>query len=324
LFENVLYYFYSPQERPMIEVQNLLKDYGSARAVAGISFSVQPGEVVGLLGPNGAGKSTTLRILTGYLPPTQGTVKMASVDIQEHPLEARQRLGYLSETNPLYESLGVWECLELFAKFRGLPSQNLKRRLARVVEQCSLESVVAKDVSQISKGYRQRLGLALAILHDPDILILDEPTSALDPNQQQEVRDLILSLKEKKTVLLSTHILPEAQNICDRLLIIHQGRIVAQGTVAELQGRMEGETTYYVRLKGPADAMLSALRGLPAVSRAEMADQEEGGSGFHLSSSSDPRQALFELTAEKRWPILELRRRSASLDEIFRSLTGTP
>ncbi|MBI4395902.1 MAG: ABC transporter ATP-binding protein [Elusimicrobia bacterium] len=307
----------------MIDVQNLVKHYGAAPAVKGITFSVQPGEVVGLLGPNGAGKSTTLRILTGYLPATDGAVRMAEIDIRDRPLEARKRIGYLSENNPLYESLGVWECLGLFARLRGLAGDDARRRIRTVVEQCSLLDVVSKDIGQLSKGFRQRLGLALAILHDPDILILDEPTSALDPNQQQEVRDLILKLKEKKTVLLSTHILPEAQNICDRLLIIHQGTIVAQGTVAELQGRMAEGVTTYVRLKGPGEDILPAIQSLPLVTRAERMDEKEPGCpGFLITSAEDPRFALFDLFSEKRWPVMELRPQSASLDEIFRSLTG--
>jgi len=307
----------------MIDVQGLVKDYGSFRAVEGVSFSIQPGEVVGLLGPNGAGKSTTLRILTGYMPPTDGKVQIAGFDIQEEPLAARRRIGYLSENNPLYESLGVWESLELTGRLRGIPSADLPRRVSRVVEQCSLGSVISKDVGQISKGYRQRLGLALAILHDPDILILDEPTSALDPNQQKEVHELVLALRQKKTVLLSTHILPEAQSLCDRLLIINRGRIVARGTVGELQGQIGGENTYYVRLAAPREDAQSALAALPGVTHVEYADEvEPGAPGFNVTSPGDPREALFNLAVQKRWLPKELRRRSASLDEIFTSLTG--
>jgi len=309
----------------MIDVQGLIKDYDETRAVAGVSFTVNPGEVVGLLGPNGAGKSTTLRVLTGYLPPTAGTVKMAGVDVLEDSLETRRRVGYLSETNPLYESLGVWEALELFARLREIPMDRIDGRLRAVVDQCALRDVIAKDIGELSKGYRQRLGLALAILHDPQILILDEPTSALDPNQQKDVRDLILRLKEKKTVLLSTHILPEAQRMCDRILIIHKGKIVAQGTVAELQERLAGAHTFYVRLKAPADAAAFALAGLAGVSSADKADEAEPGCpGFTLTAAQDPRDALSRLSAERRWPLMELRRQTANLDDIFRQLTVTP
>jgi ABC-2 type transport system ATP-binding protein len=309
----------------LISVQNLVKRYGEIRAVNGISFKTQPGEVVGLLGPNGAGKSTTLRALTGYLPPTEGQITLGGIDVQTDPLEARRHVGYLAENNPLYESLGVWECLELAAGFHNLPSQGLKDRLRSVVERCALSEEISKDVIQLSKGNRQRLGLALAMLHDPDILILDEPTSGLDPNQQRAVRELILTLKTKKTVLISTHILPEAEALCDRLLIIHQGLIVAQGTVAELQGGTlsQGETTYYVRFQGPSAEIHPILEGIPSLTRIEWADEiEPGCPGFHITSSSDPRQEFSRLSTEKRWPIMELRRKSASLEDIFRSTTG--
>ncbi|MBK6879603.1 MAG: ABC transporter ATP-binding protein [Elusimicrobia bacterium] len=308
----------------MINVQGLIKDYGPTRAVAGVSFTVNPGEVVGLLGPNGAGKSTTLRVLTGYLPPTAGTVTLDGVNVLADALETRRRVGYLSETNPLYESLGVWEALELFAHLREIPPGRIDARLREVIDQCALRDVVSKDIGELSKGYRQRLGLALAILADPPILILDEPTSALDPNQQKDVRDLILRLKEKKTVLLSTHILPEAQRMCDRLLIIHKGQIVAQGTVAELQDRLAGAQSFYVRLKAPA-AAAEALAGLAGVTAVEKRDEAEVGCpGFLLTGTRDPREDLARLCADRRWPLMELRRQTATLDDIFRQLTVTP
>jgi ABC-2 type transport system ATP-binding protein len=306
----------------MIDVNGLIKDYGPIRAVAGISFTVNPGEVVGLLGPNGAGKSTTLRVLTGYLPPTSGRVKMGGVDVLENPMDVRRRVGYLSEANPLYESLGVLESLTLFARLRDIPENRMAARIREAAEQCSLLDVMSKDVGELSKGYRQRLGLALAILHDPQILILDEPTSALDPNQQKEVRDLILRLKEKKTVLLSTHILPEAQRICDRILIIHKGRIVAQGTMDELQQKLVGGQTFYVRLKASADHVAHRLSGLPGVTSVEPQDEREPGCpGFVVTASEDPRDALTRLAAESCWTLMELRRHTAALDDIFRQFT---
>jgi ABC-2 type transport system ATP-binding protein len=309
----------------MIDVKNLIKEYGSTRAVADVSFTVNPGEVVGLLGPNGAGKSTTLRVLTGYLPPTTGVVKMGGIDVLENPLDVRRRVGYLSEANPLYESLGVWESLTLFARLREIPKHRIASRVDEAAEQCSLLDVMSKDVGELSKGYRQRLGLALAILHDPQILILDEPTSALDPNQQKEVRDLILRLKEKKTVLLSTHILPEAQRMCDRILIIHKGQIVAQGTMDELQKGLTGGQAFYVRLKGPVEALAARLAGLPGVTKVELQDEREPGCpGFLISAAEDPREPLSHLAAEGRWPIMELHRPTAALDDIFRQFTETP
>jgi ABC-2 type transport system ATP-binding protein len=308
----------------MIEVNQLTKQYGATQAVGGISFRVDPGEVVGLLGPNGAGKSTTLRILTGYLPPTSGDVKMGGIDVQADPLEARRRIGYLSEINPLYESLGVWECLDLFGRLRGLSGDLLRRRIGESAEACALRDVMAKDVGELSKGYRQRLGLALAILHDPQILILDEPTSALDPNQQRDVRDLILRLKEKKTVLLSTHILPDAQRVCDRILIIHKGTIVAQGTMDELQQRLTGGHTFYVRLKGPTDQVAPRLSSLPGVTSVQYQDEREPGCpGFLVDSTEDPRESIGRWAAETGFPLMELHRPTAALDDIFRQFTET-
>ena len=309
----------------MIDVQGLTKDYGTTRAVAGISFTVNPGEVVGLLGPNGAGKSTTLRVLTGYLPPTAGSVKLDGVCVVEQSLEARRRVGYLSESNPLYESLATWETLTFFARLRNIPEDRIERRIRDVAEQCALRDVMAKDIGELSKGYRQRLGLALAILHDPSVLILDEPTSALDPNQQKDVRDLILRLKEKKTVLLSTHILPEAQRMCDRILIIHQGRIDAQGTVVELESRMVGSNSYYRRLRAPEAEARQALANLPGVMAVTVCDESEPGCpGFDVAADRDPREWLSGLASQRRWTIMELRRQTAALDDIFRRLTETP
>ncbi|MBK8870159.1 MAG: ABC transporter ATP-binding protein [Elusimicrobia bacterium] len=309
----------------MMDVRGLVKEYGSTVAVADISFQVRPGEVVGLLGPNGAGKSTTLRVLTGYLPPTGGSVTLDGVDILENPMETRRRVGYLSETNPLYESLNVWETLRLFAQLRIPDKLTASARIDEVARQCSLVDVMHKDVGELSKGYRQRLGLALAILHDPDILILDEPTSALDPHQQQEVRDLIFRLKEKKTVLLSTHILPEAQRLCDRILILHQGRIAAEGTLDQLRQRLSGNGTLYVRFKGPAEALKSRLTAMNGVKTVQRQDEEEPGCpGFELTVETDIRVDLNGLAAEMGCPLLELRRPTAALDEIFRQVTRTP
>lgn len=307
----------------MIEVRGLVKDYGRTRAVDGISFTVNPGEVVGLLGPNGAGKSTTLRVLTGYLPPTAGEVRVGGVDVLEDPLEARRRVGYLSEVNPLYQSLGVWECLEFFGRLRGLSGARLKARADEVTEACAIADVRHKDVGELSKGYRQRLGLALAILHDPEVLILDEPTSALDPNQQKDVRELVLRLREKKTVLLSTHILPDAEKLCDRLLIIHRGQIAAEGTVPELQQKLAGEATFLVSLRAPADQAEAALAGIPGVNAVRKEGQAEAGApSFRVSGPESVREDLTRLAASRGWPLLELRRHGASLDDIFQTLTA--
>lgn len=213
----------------MIEVSQLTKKYASTLALDHVTFAIQPGEVVGLLGPNGAGKTTMLKMLTGYLPPTEGSAKVANFDILDQSLEVRKRIGYLPETNPLYEDLAVYESLEWTARLRGMPKTVYADSIRKVIETCGLGSVVGKDIAHLSKGFRQRVGLAQAMLHDPEILILDEPTSGLDPNQQREVHTLIQTMRSRKTVLLSTHTLSEATSVCDRVLIIHRGRIVADG-----------------------------------------------------------------------------------------------
>ncbi|MBI3291591.1 MAG: ABC transporter ATP-binding protein [Elusimicrobia bacterium] len=307
----------------MISVQDLTKRYDDTLAVDGISFEVQAGEVVGLLGPNGAGKTTALRILTGYLPPTSGTAHLAGYDIFEDSLEVRRRVGYLAETNPLYEDFSVLECLEIIARLRGLSPAQSRRRIQEVIGLCALPEVMGKDVTHLSKGYRQRLGLALAILHDPEILILDEPTSGLDPNQQREVRDLIQALKTRKTVLLSTHILSEAQVSCDRILIIHRGKIAASGTPQELQRLSAGPPQLSVQIRGPAQAILAGLNGVPGVTRVTLRGEDGGAPRFLLEAApgADPREAVFNLAVQFRWTLLELKMETASLEEIFRQLT---
>jgi len=213
----------------MIEANGLSKRYGSTLALDHVTFAIQPGEVVGLLGPNGAGKTTMLKILTGYMPPTEGSARVANFDIHDQSLDVRRRIGYLPETNPLYEELAVYESLEWTARLRGMNAAAYAPAIRKVVETCGLSTVVGKDIAHLSKGFRQRVGLAQAILHDPEILILDEPTSGLDPNQQREVHSLLQTMRSRKTILLSTHTLSEASTVCDRVLIIHQGRIVADG-----------------------------------------------------------------------------------------------
>jgi ABC-2 type transport system ATP-binding protein len=213
----------------MIEATGLSKRYGSTLALDHVTFAIQPGEVVGLLGPNGAGKTTMLKILTGYMPPTEGSARVANFDVLDQSLDVRRRIGYLPETNPLYEELAVYEALEWTARLRGMDASAYTPAIRKVIETCGLATVVGKDIAHLSKGFRQRVGLAQAILHDPEILILDEPTSGLDPNQQREVHSLVQAMRSRKTILLSTHTLSEATAVCDRVLIIHRGCIVADG-----------------------------------------------------------------------------------------------
>lgn len=215
----------------MIEAINLTKKYGAKVALDHVSLRIEPGEIVGLLGPNGAGKSTMMRILSAYMPPTEGSARMAGLDVMEHSLDVRRKIGYLPESNPLYEELAVLESLEWMAALRGLEGSAAQQAIRSAIDACALSTVVGQDIGTLSKGFRQRVGFAQAILHDPEILILDEPTSGLDPNQQREVHALIQSMRQKKTVLLSTHTLSEASDVCDRVIIIHRGRIAADGTL---------------------------------------------------------------------------------------------
>jgi len=306
----------------MIEVSQLTKTYGSTLAVDHVTFLIQPGEVVGLLGPNGAGKTTMLKILTGYLPPTEGAARVANCDILDQSLNLRRRIGYLAETNPLYEELAVYESLEWTARLRGMARADYAGAIRHVVEVCGLESVVGKDVAHLSKGFRQRVGLAQAILHDPEILILDEPTSGLDPNQQQEVRRLIQQLKQKKTVLLSTHILSEAQSTCDRVLIIHQGKIVADGTPDLLREQMSKGHRLILELKAPASAAQETLSRLPGADRVTLQKEAEGRVVLMLeSAAADLREAVFEEASRNHWPILQMTPESYSLEDVFRELT---
>jgi len=307
----------------MIDVTQLTKRYGTSLALDHVTFAIQPGEVVGLLGPNGAGKTTMLKMLTGYLPPTEGSARVANFDILDQSLDVRRRIGYLPETNPLYEDLAVYESLEWTARLRGMPSAAYPGAIRKVIDSCGLASVVGKDIAHLSKGFRQRVGLAQAILHDPEILILDEPTSGLDPNQQLEVRQLIQTLKQKKTVLLSTHILSEAQTACDRVLIIHKGKIVADGTPDLLRQSLSKGQRLLLELKAPATEAREALENIPGVERATI--QREANSHVVLSLESrdeDIREAVFQMAVRKSWPILQMTPETFSLEDVFRQLTN--
>ncbi len=304
----------------MILAQNLTKRFGERVAVDHVCFDIPQGQVVGFLGPNGAGKTTTMRLLTAYLPTDEGRAELAGIDVVQDPLAARRCLGYLPEDNPLIEDLEVTDYLHFTGRLRGLTDERRRaERVKSVVRSCGLRREVGSLVGELSKGYRQRLGLAAAILHDPKILILDEPTSGLDPNQVQEVRDLIGELRAEKTVLLSTHILSEVTATCDRVIIINSGKIVADGTPSQLAGNLSDKNRLHVELKGPAqevETALSALRGALFLRR-------EGAGSFVLESPADIdlREQVFKIAVERRWPILGLRQEKLSLEEIFKALT---
>ncbi|MCZ7645243.1 MAG: ABC transporter ATP-binding protein [Planctomycetota bacterium] len=314
----------------MIELQDLTKRYGDLTALDGVSFKVEPGEVVGFLGVNGAGKSTTLRILSGFIPATSGTARLAGHDVFRDSLAVRRSIGYLPETVPLYPELRVSEYLGFRARIKGVPGARRAGELDRVLELCKLGERRRQTIGTLSRGLRQRVGLADALLGPPQILLLDEPTSGLDPLQRLEVRALLNACKRQHTVLLSTHILSEVEATCHRVLILHRGRLVPDEEVA----RLRQVRRFTLAFAGPEAAVLESLRGLKEVERAEAAKEpgvEEEGEGaqghaeLEPRESQDPRDALVSLFAARRgegWRLLELRRRTLSLEEIFARATG--
>ena len=249
----------------MIEAKELTKRYGETVAINEVSFKVSKGEVVGFLGPNGAGKTTTMKILTGYMPPDKGTALINDMVVQEKPVQVKQCIGYLPEDNPLYEDMGVYDYLSFIADIRAIDKQEKTRRITEMIEVCGLQRVVSKDIYELSKGYRQRLGLAQTLIHSPDILILDEPTAGLDPNQIIEIRNLIREIGKQKTTILCTHILSEVQATCNRSIIINEGRIVAQGTPEEISQRARGNQVIYITVRGRQEALQEELTKLPQV-----------------------------------------------------------
>lgn len=298
----------------MIEVKELTKRYNHILAVDKISFKIEKGEIVGFLGPNGAGKTTTLRVLTGYLSPTSGVCSIAGYDVNENPVEAKKRIGYLPEDNPLYNEMKVYEYLQFVGMLRNVP---IASRIKDVATVCGIEDVMGQNIGTLSRGYRQRVGLASAIMHDPEILLLDEPTSGLDPNQVIEVRELIKKLGREKTVMISTHILREVEAVCDRVIIINKGRIVADGSRDELQKFEKGKEVIFLTLKAPQNIALEALGKWNVTVR----ESDEGITSYEIEADRDIREELFLMAKEKDWVILEMYRKIASLEDVFRELT---
>jgi ABC-2 type transport system ATP-binding protein len=311
----------------MIQVEGLTKDYGPVRAVDGVTFNVRKGEVLGFLGPNGAGKSTTMKMLTCYLAPTGGRATVAGFDVFDHSLEVRRRIGYLPEDTPLYKDMTVLEYLRFVADVRAMPRDRREARIKDIGGRCGLGTVAGKLVGELSKGYRQRVGLAQAMLHDPDILILDEPTSGLDPNQIVEIRELIKEVGREKTVILSTHILPEVEATCSRMIIISGGKLVADGTPEVLRNRQRGgHYRFVVEANGvPKEAIRDRLASLDGVNRAQVVAGEQGTYAFAIDGAraDDLRKPLFRAAVDNKWTLLELVRESASLEDVFRNLTTT-
>ncbi|MBI2828681.1 MAG: ABC transporter ATP-binding protein [Acidobacteria bacterium] len=307
----------------MIEVQHLTKRYGPTTAVDDVSFRVERGEVLGLLGPNGAGKTTTMRVLTGYMPPSEGKAIVAGYDVFDQPLEAKRRTGYLPEAPPLYPEMTVRDYLAFVARIKGVPRTERKARVGSVMERTRVADVANRHCGKLSKGYRQRVGLAQALLHNPEVLILDEPTAGLDPKQIIETRQLIKDLGGDHTIILSTHILPEVGQTCQRVVIINKGRVVAVDTPENLTSRLSGSETLYVQVDAPGAEVKEALEAIPGVTRVAPADARGSLVGFEVNSETgrDIRRELAAAIVRHGWGLLELRPLRMSLEEIFLHLT---
>ena len=306
----------------MIKVENLSKRYAGSAAIEDISFEVDKGEVVGFLGPNGAGKSTTMRILTGYLPATSGRASIAGFDVFEQSLDARRHLGYLPENTPLYTDMRVGEYLKYRASLKGVPGGKVRERVGDVLELCSLRDREKSIIGSLSKGYRQRVGLADALVHDPDLLILDEPTIGLDPNQIRHVRELIKNLAHKRTVLISTHILSEVEIMCSRVVVIHKGKIRASDTAENLLSSHRAAGSMRIEAKVGNDLAEDALRRIAGVKDVSV---EAGGDYttfiLRLDANTDPGEDVMRLAADRHWSVRELTRRRATLEDVFVELT---
>ena len=309
----------------MIEVENLTKRYGPTLAVSDVSFNVEKGEVLGFLGPNGAGKTTTMRVITGFLQPTLGKVRVAGFDVVEEPLEAKKRTGYLPESPPVYPDMTVDEYLAFVARIKGVERQSLKARLGEVEEKCAVTHVRHRQIGKLSKGYRQRVGLAQALIHNPDVLVLDEPTAGLDPKQIIETRELIKGLAGQHTIVLSTHILPEVSKTCQRVVVINAGQIVAVGTPDELMQRLQGYGTVLVTVEGPAASIIEKFQRVSGVNWVEPRDSTDGRVTLevHSEKEKDVRAELARAVVESGWNLYELTTSGLSLEEIFLKLTTT-
>lgn len=307
----------------MIKVTNLSKNYGSLEAVKSINFEIHDGEIVGFLGANGAGKTTTIKMITGYLQPSAGSIEINDLNILDHPYQIKQEIGYLAELNPLYTEMRVYDYLEFLANIRKIKGKVFREALARVVELCGLKGVIHKNISECSKGFKQRIGLAAAMIHDPKILILDEPVTGLDPNQIVEIRELIKDLGKEKLVLMSSHILHEIQATVDRIMIIHKGEIVANGTSDELMSNFMGNTLLLMELKGASRESIELVQAkIPGITLLDVSENMGIMQvRYEYSKLKDPREELFKYAVHNNWVILKMIPHATNLEDIFRSLT---
>jgi len=305
-----------------IKVENLTKTYGSQKAVDDISFSIHTGEVLGFLGPNGAGKTTTMKAITTFLVPNKGKIKVGRFNTEEHPEEVKKHIGYLPENNPLYPEMPVIDYLRFAAEMQGVRKDEIRNRILEMVHLCGLEGEKHKNINELSKGYQQRVGLAQALIHDPDVLILDEPTSGLDPNQIVEIRQLIKEVGKEKTVILSSHILAEVEATCDRIMIINKGKIVANGTAKELRKQAQGKEMLQVTIEdGKTNDIFEALKKLPDV---EVVDYIEGKkNSFEIQSKTDQssRRSVYNMCVKQKWTLMEMSVFETKLEDVFRELT---
>ncbi|MEA1876256.1 MAG: ATP-binding cassette domain-containing protein [Bacteroidota bacterium] len=304
-----------------ILVENLTKVYGSQRAVDNISFQVKTGEVLGFLGPNGAGKTTTMKAITSYLTPTSGTIHVGDYSVSDEAENVKKQIGYLPEQNPLYGDMPVLDYLKFVAEIQGIKKEHVKGRILEMVRVCGLEGEKHKKINELSKGYRQRVGLAQALIHDPEVLILDEPTSGLDPNQIIEIRELIKTIGREKTVILSSHILAEVEATCDRILIINKGQIVADGTSNDLRKQAQGQEILKLTIEdGDKNTIFDAVKALDSVDTVDLLDEDNR---FEIQSKSNmsSRRSVFNLCVEKSWILTEITPVETKLEDIFRELT---
>ena len=308
----------------MINIKELSKYYGTTKAVDNISFEIKRKEVLGFLGPNGAGKTTTVRVITCFLAPTSGTVEIDGLNVFDHSLEIRRKIGYLPENTPLYSDMNVVDFLRYTAELRKISSDKRSARIKKMIEVCGLGEALHKNIGQLSKGYNQRVGLAQAMLHDPEIIILDEPTSGLDPNQIVEIRNVIRELGREKTVVLCTHILSEVQASCDRALIINKGKIAAHGTIDEISASSAGGDKIYIELRAEEGDPLAAFKDVEGVEEVAVVPGAGETKAFRLGLARgvDSRERIFRAAVENNWAILEMRRDRTSLEEVFRQLTA--
>lgn len=306
-----------------IVVENITKRYGPQKAVDDVSFTVRTGEILGFLGPNGAGKSTTMKAITCYLAPNEGDIRVGGISIHDDPQAIKNSIGYLPESNPLYTDMPVINYLQFIAKIHGIESSHVKQRIREMVEVCGLEGEKHKKIGELSKGFRQRVGLAQALIHDPEVLVLDEPTTGLDPNQIVEIRELIRKIGKEKTVLLSSHILAEVEATCDRILIINKGKIVADGTAKDLRKRAEGKEILRTGIHGGEEkAVQDALRKLGNVEMVELLARGENLFEVHSKAGHSSVKEVFDMCVDKGWYLTQLTPTETRLEDIFRELTA--